>query len=87
MHLETQYNFSREQLETFAAHVMHLTVGHLVETKVIDETSRDEIVNSTTPVIVLRQSMLDYLAEKLFKTKQKKDLVDFKIKFVTFKLE
>ena len=87
MHLETQYNFSREQLEAFAARVMYETVGYLATTKVIDDTTATEIIDSTTPVIVLRESILSHLLKKIFTTKAEPGMVDFKIKFVTFKPE
>lgn len=87
MHLETQYNFTRSQLEAFAASTMVATIGHLVSTKVIDETSGWEIVDSTTPVIVLKESMIDRLRKLVFKDKPPKDMIDIRVKFVTFKPE
>ena len=66
---------------------MYETVGHLVKTKVLDDTSGTEIINTTSPVIIIRESILSHLVQKIFKTKPEPGMVDFKIKFVTFKSE
>ena len=61
------YEYNREQLEQHSAAVMLQTVCSLVQQGLLNKDKADEFIDTHTPVIVHRQSLLDRLAKLLFK--------------------
>lgn len=60
------YEMNREDLERFSATVMHTTLGYLEHEELLTSKQADKIADTCSPIIVMRHSVLQRLADRIF---------------------